>query len=412
MIKPISEFILSILDFAYCLYFYKHIIQEKIHIKSFFVAILCMTLFQSFKEVFFSFTSLSIIIDGIILIVFLYINTKEKNFKNFVTAMVVDTIFSIALMVFLSISVELGLNIDETLSFGLPRIVFALSMKVFIILCFIALLRPLQKLRNSFNDKIDAIVILLLSFIGLCLPFVTSYVKGNHSIIIYASLLVMITILVFFLLYRYGILLKQHADQEAIERTMQITSAYVEGLEKEHDEVRKIRHDMKNQLQVMRYLLRDQKYEEVEQNIYDLTEELEVSKVSISGNVYIDAVLRQKMNEYSDIKFKLDVVISKDFKMNGTDLVSLLTNIIDNACEELNRIQEHKMSLIIKGSSKQLIITERNLCRKNHNFKTTKNKKEHGYGLKIIQEIVNKYDGNIEKHIIDDMYELSIFILF
>lgn len=358
-----------------------------------------MTLFQSFKEVFFSFTSLSIIIDGIILIVFLYINTKEKNFKNFVTAMVVDTIFSIALMVFLSISVELGLNIDETLSFGLPRIVFALSMKVFIILCFIALLRPLQKLRNSFNDKIDAIVILLLSFIGLCLPFVTSYVKGNHSIIIYASLLVMITILVFFLLYRYGILLKQHADQEAIERTMQITSAYVEGLEKEHDEVRKIRHDMKNQLQVMRYLLRDQKYEEV-------------SKVSISGNVYIDAVLRQKMNEYSDIKFKLDVAISKDFKMNGTDLVSLLTNIIDNACEELNRIQEHQMSLIIKGSSKQLIITERNLCRKNHNFKTTKNKKEHGYGLKIIQEIVNKYDGNIEKHIIDDMYELSIFILF
>lgn len=244
MIRPLTEFILSILDFAYCLYFYKLIIQEKIHIKNFITAILCMTLFQCFKELFFSFTSLSIIIDSVVMIVFLYINTKEKNFKNFVTAMIVDTIFSTALMVFISISVELGLDIDETLSFGMLRVIFALCMKVFIILCFIVLRQPLQKLRKSFNEKIDALVILLLSFIGLCLPFVTSYVKGNRSIIIYASLLVMITILVFYLLYRYGILLKQHADQEVIERTMQITSAYVEGLEKEHDEVRKIRHDM------------------------------------------------------------------------------------------------------------------------------------------------------------------------
>lgn len=412
MIRPLTEFILSILDFAYCLYFYKLIIQEKIHIKNFIIAILCMTLFQCFKELFFSFTSLSIIIDSIVMIVFLYINTKEKNFKNFVTAMIVDTIFSTALMVFISISVELGLDIDETLSFGMLRVVFALCMKVFIILCFIVLRQPLQKLRNSFNEKIDALVILLLSFIGLCLPFVTSYVKGNRSIIIYAFLLVMITILVFYLLYRYGILLKQHADQEVIERTMQITSAYVEGLEKEHDEVRKIRHDMKNQLQVMRYLLLDQKYDEVEQNLSDLTEELDVSKVSISGNVYIDAVLRQKMVEYSDIEFQLDLVVTNDFKMNGTDLVSLLTNIIDNACEELRRIQESEMTLNIKGSGKQLIITERNICRRNHDFETTKNKKEHGYGLKIIQEIANKYDGNIEKHIIDDVYELSVFILF
>lgn len=412
MIRPLTEFILSILDFAYCLYFYKLIIQEKIHIKNFIIAILCMTLFQCFKELFFSFTSLSIIIDSIVMIVFLYINTKEKNFKNFVTAMIVDTIFSTALMVFISISVELGLDIDETLSFGMLRVIFALCMKVFIILCFIVLRQPLQKLRNSFNEKIDALVILLLSFIGLCLPFVTSYVKGNRSIIIYASLLVMITILVFYLLYRYGILLKQHADQEVIERTMQITSAYVEGLEKEHDEVRKIRHDMKNQLQVMRYLLRDKKYDEVEQNLSDLTEELDVSKVSISGNVYIDAVLRQKMVEYSDIEFQLDLVVTNDFKMNGTDLVSLLTNIIDNACEELRRIQESEMTLNIKGSGKQLIITERNICRRNHDFETTKNKKEHGYGLKIIQEIANKYDGNIEKHIIDDVYELSVFILF
>lgn len=162
----------------------------------------------------------------------------------------------------------------------------------------------------------------------------------------------------------------------------------------------------------MRYLLRDQKYDEVEQNLSDLTEELDVSKVSISGNVYIDAVLRQKMVEYSDIEFQLDLVVTNDFKMNGTDLVSLLTNIIDNACEELRRIQGSEMILNIKGSGKQLIITERNICRRNHDFETTKNKKEHGYGLKIIQEIANKYDGNVEKHIIDDVYELSVFILF
>lgn len=60
------------------------------------------------------------------------------------------------------------------------------------------------------------------------------------------------------------------------------------------------------------------------------------------------------------------------------------------------------MTLNIKGSGKQLIITERNICRRNHDFETSK-KKEHDYGLKIIQEIANKYDGNIEKHISYDV---------
>lgn len=44
--------------------------------------------------------------------------------------------------------------------------------------------------------------------------------------------------------------------------------------------------------------------------------------------------------------------------------------------DSVSIVQESEMTLNKKGSDKQLIITERNVCRKNHDFKTTKKKEQ------------------------------------
>ena len=46
------------------------------------------------------------------------------------------------------------------------------------------------------------------------------------------------------------------------------------------------------------------------------------------------------MNEYQDIEFHLDIQVTKDCVIDGKYIISLLSNIIDNACEELRRIKE------------------------------------------------------------------------
>lgn len=68
-----------------------------------------------------------------------------------------------------------------------------------------------------------------------------------------------------------------------------------------------------------------------------------------------------------------------------------------------NRIEIHetKLKLTLKGNKEQLLIEECNKSRPQNDFKTDKNTKEHGYGLKIIEEIVHKYEGNVEKEIVN-----------
>ncbi len=59
-----------------------------------------------------------------------------------------------------------------------------------------------------------------------------------------------------------------------------------------------------------------------------------------------------------------------------------------------------------------MLIVEQNKCRDHLNFETDKDKREHGYGLKIINEIANKYDGNAITVVKEGIFEIHILLLF
>ena len=58
-----------------------------------------------------------------------------------------------------------------------------------------------------------------------------------------------------------------------------------------------------------------------------------------------------------------------------------------------------------------LKIIEINTCRKNNSLTTDKTGKEHGYGLKIIREIVEKYNGMLDIEMKEE-FRMEISILF
>ena len=167
---------------------------------------------------------------------------------------------------------------------------------------------------------------------------------------------------------------------------------------------------MKNQLTVLSILLTDGKTQEAENILHKLCDSVDSVKGSISGNLFIDAILRQKMNEYQDIEFHLDIQVTKDCVIDGKYIISLLSNIIDNACEELRRIKEIDFNLQINGNQSQMMIKAQNKCRSDINFNTDKDKHEHGYGLKIIHEIAHKYDGNVLIDVKDGFFDIRVLL--
>lgn len=141
-----------------------------------------------------------------------------------------------------------------------------------------------------------------------------------------------------------------------------------------------------------------------------------------TGNLVIDSLLSFKFQEIlkNNIKLKYDIKIPYDLNINSVDLICILGNLIDNVIEAnlmLDNIKDRYANINIKYIEKNLLINLENSFKEvkfdiNKNLKTLKkDKKKHGFGLKNIKKIVDKYNGNIEMDIKDKKFITQITLI-
>ncbi len=149
-------------------------------------------------------------------------------------------------------------------------------------------------------------------------------------------------------------------------------------------------------------------------NIYDSTIK--------TGNEALDLILSEKslICQKKDIKLTCLADCSKLSFISKTDLYSLFGNLIDNAMEAVYKIQDtdkRHINLVVKNVNSFVSISidnyyEGNIVLLDNGLpKTTKEDKDyHGYGMKSIQLIVNKYDGDLNISLDNNVF--SLFIMF
>ena len=104
--------------------------------------------------------------------------------------------------------------------------------------------------------------------------------------------------------------------------------------------------------------------------------------------------------------------------MKPTDISVLFGNILDNAIEGTSKIENADKRLIHLSLSKQksfVRIRVENCCEDDIRFvnglpTTKKDARYHGYGMKSIQSIVEKYDGSMAVKVVDGWFELRILL--
>lgn len=179
---------------------------------------------------------------------------------------------------------------------------------------------------------------------------------------------------------------------------------YVE-LENQQIEIHKLYHDIGNHIETMRVLVGSNDTEKASKYMKDLAENYRnIKKFNVCDNKIINAVLSQKL-KYCDehgIATEIDIHIPKDLSITDIDLMSLISNLVDNAIEACDRSTNEKKyinfsmryigdNLAIKViNSKESSMPNR---KGSKSYITNINKKIHGYGLKIIDGIVKKYNG-------------------
>lgn len=192
-----------------------------------------------------------------------------------------------------------------------------------------------------------------------------------------------------------------------------------EMIHESRQDMKQLRHDMKNHFMLMEGYLQKGKYEDVEKYIRQLAEKTASSKEYVNtGNDELDSILNYKLGRANNLNGKVDVKIEvpRERFMSDFDLNMLLSNLMDNALEAIEKTEERVLIVRIKYIKRMLYISvynsyNGNVKKEGNKLLTTKAKKEeHGIGITCIQSIVDKYQGEMTIQTVDDMFKTDIIM--
>lgn len=195
---------------------------------------------------------------------------------------------------------------------------------------------------------------------------------------------------------------------------------YATALETKMEDLQKLRHDMRNHISMISYLANENNIEGLKMYLKELQVPLvATSIIHIHNQPELSALInsKYKIAMQNHIKVDIDVDLKNKLAIPLYDLSIIYGNVLDNAIEASLQISEQKreISLYTGMVNDYLIIDcincfeKRNLQYKKGQYLTSKKDSSlHGKGLKIIEEIVESYDGDVTVEIENNHFKVHI----
>ena len=232
---------------------------------------------------------------------------------------------------------------------------------------------------------------LLYSTAGI--PVIQDVLKG--SLISFLTMIVLVIVMTFLIWKNRNItgqntflLMKEEMEKQKYE---EIRASIEQNKE--------LVHDTKNHYLVISEYVKNQEYEKLENYV----DEIRRNFVKINPQIYTGN--------------QLDVTPLSSLTMEEREICSLFGNLLDNAleaCEKVTDKERKKISIKIEQHMQMLFLeikngTDKLPAKSGHTFLTSKQDKSlHGYGLKSVERIVTRYDGDLAYEMEDGMFVVSI----
>lgn len=195
-----------------------------------------------------------------------------------------------------------------------------------------------------------------------------------------------------------------------------------QAISENFDRQKKRIHEYKNQIECMESLLEKKQYIKLEEYIKGICGNLDKELDAIdTNNVIVNAVLNAKYQEAeaNRIVFVLRVNDLSKLRVDDKDIVTILSNLLNNAIEACKKCDIGRRMLKLKFVYEDGLIkigvknTYSNpILYDNGEIKSTKmaQTEEHGVGIKNIIEIIEKYNGSYVIKNNDKEFYFSIII--
>lgn len=197
---------------------------------------------------------------------------------------------------------------------------------------------------------------------------------------------------------------KQQRMAEEIQRTQQ--------------QVRSLKHDMKNHTLVILSYLEEEKTEEAKMYAGELLDKLNKMYTYVNvGNSLLNHIINHKLSlaKEAGIAIKAEIENCAFSYMDGVDFSALLNNLLDNAIAGALDSMEKKLEVQISYQKGLDVITVKNsidisVLENNPDFVSTKEEAGHGLGMGQMKSIVEKYNGNMDIYEKNNKFAVSIML--
>lgn len=293
------------------------------------------------------------------------------------------------------------------------RFIFSLIVKVADAFVFYAFYKMLNKIDKNIKSKFWVLfAVAMFVFLSITTVFLKIYPNTEQnfaSTIMYTALTILFFAMSIIVIYFYTEISKGYQRDSKLFLLENNFNSLMEQIivQKQNSEkTKKIRHDMKNHLTNIRFLIDSGETTAAMSLLDQVTDNVNkiVSETIDTGNSFVDAVLLSKtaVCREKNIDFSYSVQPLENIKIGAVDLSSLLSNLLDNAVEAAAQTTEPFVRLTITKYNAYYTICVENSYMGKKSLKgsvgalisTKSDKAPHGYGTQIISDIAQKYDGN------------------
>ncbi|GEM_PF-1968911 len=185
------------------------------------------------------------------------------------------------------------------------------------------------------------------------------------------------------------------------------------------NEMSVIRHDFNDQLQTIRYLVLEDTPESTRQAkklIDEVHERLtQTRRMRYCENEVANAVfcVNAEKFEAKRIELTIHADIPQELSVQPVDLCGVLSNLISNAYQACLTLENGRfVSVTVKQKNEYLHIRVVNNCQRHLSMakKISGDQSAHGYGMLIINSIVERYDGSFEKRLENGIFIADVLL--
>ena len=186
-----------------------------------------------------------------------------------------------------------------------------------------------------------------------------------------------------------------------------------------NERIREIHHDVKHHLNVLSAYMEQKDYTGAEQYLQNIAQAANhLPGAAYTAHPLINSILAkfESRAEQAGIRAQFDVVVDSALNMDDVDLCSALANMLENAVEGCAHVSQQQRYIKLKLYSKGNFLyfccenscDEGSLKSSSGRFATIKRDADaHGYGLRIIGRIAEKYNGILTTQVRDGVFTLT-----